>query len=91
MLEKENLIRDISIRIGSRFNLEENIMAFKVTESAEKTTPAKKTIAVTDVKVSELRFIDEIGDITEKVVAELPKGIETVSFKITVELPNENE
>ena len=66
-------------------------MAFKVTESAEKITPAKKTIAVTDVKVSELRFIDETGDITEKVVAELPKGIETVSFKITVELPDENE
>jgi hypothetical protein len=66
-------------------------MAFKVTEIAEKTTPAKKTIAVSDVKVSELRFVDETGDITEKVIAELPEGIETVSFKITVELPDEDE
>lgn len=66
-------------------------MAFKVTEIAEKTTPAKKTIAVSDVKVSDLKFVDESGDITEKVLAELPKGIDLVSFKITVELPNEDE
>lgn len=66
-------------------------MAFKVTEIAEKTTPAKKTIAVSDVKINELKFIDESGDITEKVLAEFPKGIDLVSFKITVEIPNEDE
>ena len=64
-------------------------MAYKISESAEKVVPAKKTISVTDVKVSDLRFVDGTGDITANVINEFPEGIDTVSFKITIELPSE--
>ena len=64
-------------------------MAIKITESAEKITPAKKTVKVTDVFLKDLKFVDEEGDITQQVVDALPKGTEKVSFSITVELPSE--
>lgn len=63
----------------------------KITESAEKITPAKKNILVKDVLVNELKFVDETGDITEQVIEALPAGIETVSFKITLEIPEESD
>ena len=66
-------------------------MAIKVTESAEKITPAKKTVKVTDVYLKDLKFVDEEGDITQKVVDALPEGTEKVSFSITVELPSEED
>lgn len=61
-------------------------MAIKVTESQEKVTPAKKNIKLDDILVSELRFVDETGDITDQVLKALPENVEKVSFKITVEL-----
>lgn len=64
-------------------------MAIKITESAEKITPAKKTVKVTDVFLKDLKFVDEECDITQQVVDALPKGTEKVSFSITVELPSE--
>lgn len=66
-------------------------MAIKITESAEKITPAKKTVKVTDVFLKDLKFVDEEGDITQKVVDALPEGTEKVSFSITVELPSEED
>lgn len=67
-------------------------MAIKISESAEKFTPAKKTVKVTDVFLSELKFVDaEEGDITSKVLEALPDGTEKVSFSITVELPSEED
>lgn len=66
-------------------------MAIKITESAEKITPAKKTVKVTDVYLKDLKFVDEEGDITQQVVDALPSGTEKVSFSITVELPSEED
>lgn len=67
-------------------------MAIKITESAEKITPAKKTVKVTDVLLNELKFVDEEnGDITNQVIEALPEGTEKVSFSITVELPSEED
>ena len=67
-------------------------MAIKISKSAEKFTPAKKTVKITDVLLSELKFVDaEEGDITSKVLEALPKGTEKVSFSITVELPSEED
>lgn len=64
-------------------------MSIKITESCEKFTPAKKNIKVNDVYVKDLRFVDETGDITQEVLAAIPPEIDTVSFKITIELPSE--
>lgn len=66
-------------------------MAIKITESAEKITPAKKTVKVTDVFLKDLKFVDEEGDITQQVIDAMPQGIEKVSFSITVELPSEED
>ena len=63
----------------------------KITESAEKLTPAKKNIQVKDVYVKDLKFVDETGDITQQVIDAIPDGIDMVSFKITIELPDEEE
>lgn len=64
-------------------------MGIKITEIEEKVTSAKKNITIKDVYVQELNFVDETGNITDQVISAIPKGIETVSFKITVELPSE--
>ena len=61
----------------------------KITESQEKLTPAKKSIKLDGIFVKDLKFIDETGDITQQVIDALPEGISQVRFKITVELPSE--
>ena len=66
-------------------------MAIKITESAEKITPVKKTVKVTDVFLKDLKFVDEEGDITQQVIDALPEGTEKVSFSFTVELPSEED
>ena len=66
-------------------------MAIKVTESKERWTPAKKNINLDGIFVKDLKFVDETGDITQQVIDALPEGIEQVGFKITVELPSEDE
>lgn len=71
--------------------MEDLRMAIKVTESQEKVTPAKKNIKLDDILVSELRFVDETGDITDQVLKALPENVEKVSFKITVDLTDTNE
>jgi len=63
----------------------------KITESAEKLTPAKKNIQVKDVYVKDLKFVDETGDITQQVIDAMPDGVDKVSFKITIELLEEPE
>ena len=63
----------------------------KISESAERITPAKKNIQVNDVYAKDLRFIDETGDITQQVIDAMPDGIDKISFKITIELPAEVE
>lgn len=56
-----------------------------------KTTPAKKTITIKDVIVSKMKFVDETGDVTQQILKELPEGTERISFKITVEIPEEEQ
>ena len=63
----------------------------KITESEQKVPPAKKSIKLDGIYVKDLKFVDETGDITQQVIDALPEGTEQVGFKITVELPSEEE
>ena len=65
---------------------------FKIKEVDAKTTPRKKNLELKNISVKDLKLIDtDTGeDITEQVVAEIPKGIETVDFKITFEIDETN-
>ena len=63
----------------------------KITESEQKVTPAKKSIKLDGIYVKDLKFVDETGDITQQVIDALPEGTEQVGFKITVEIPSEEE
>lgn len=63
----------------------------KISESDEKWTPAKKNVKLDGIFVKDLKFVDETGDITQQVIDALPEGTEQVGFKITVEIPSEEE
>ena len=63
----------------------------KITESEEKITPAKKSIKLDGIFVKDLKFVDETGDITQQVIDALPEATEQVGFKITVELPSDED
>lgn len=64
---------------------------FKVKEVESKVTPKKKNLELKNISVRDLKLIDtDTGeDITEKVIAEIPEGIETVDFKLSFELTDE--
>lgn len=66
---------------------------FKVTETEPKINPAKRTLNLKNISVRDLRLVDtDTGeDITETVVSEIPNGIDVVSFKISFELPEDEE
>lgn len=61
----------------------------KVTETPGKTTLAKKNIKLEGIYVNSLKFVDETGDITQDVISEIPEGVEQISFRISVEIPEE--
>ena len=65
---------------------------FKIKEVDAKTTPRKKQLDLKNISVKDLKLIDtDTGeDITEAVIKEIPVGIETVDFKLSFELPNED-
>lgn len=63
----------------------------KPTEISEKLTSAKKSVSLSGITLKKSIFIDETGDITDKVIDALPDGTEEVSFKITVELLSEKQ
>lgn len=63
------------------------MVSIKETES--KVTSAKKNITIKDALVSELRFVDESGDVTEQVLFAIPSEFKTINIKITLELPDE--
>lgn len=63
------------------------MVSIKETES--KVTAAKKNITIKDAIVSELRFVDESGDVTEQVLSAIPEGFKTINVKIPIELPDE--
>lgn len=65
---------------------------FKIKEVDAKTTPRKKNLELKNISVKDLKLIDtDTGeDITEVVIKEIPVGIETVDFKLSFELPDED-
>ena len=65
---------------------------FKIKEVDAKTTPRKKQLDLKNISVKDLKLIDtDTGeDITEAVIKEIPVGIETVDFKLSFELPDED-
>ena len=66
---------------------------FKIKETEAKLSPKKKTLELKNISVMDLKLVDtDTGeDITEQVIAEIPTGIDTVDFKLTFELPDEEE
>lgn len=65
---------------------------FKIKEVDAKTTPRKKQLDLKNISVKDLKLIDtDTGeDITEVVIKEIPVGIETVDFKLSFELSDED-
>ena len=65
---------------------------FKIKEVDAKTTPRKKNLELKNISVKDLKLIDtDTGeDITEAVIKEIPVGIETVDFKLSFALPDED-
>lgn len=62
------------------------MVSIKETES--KITSAKKNITIKDAFVSELRFVDETGNVTDQVLSAIPAEFKTINIKITLELPD---
>lgn len=60
-----------------------------IKETESKITCAKKNITIKDALVSELRFVDESGDVTDQVLSAIPEDFKTINVKITLELPDE--
>ena len=65
---------------------------FKIKEVDAKTTPRKKQLDLKNISVKDLKLIDtDTGeDITDAVIKEIPVGIDTVDFKLSFELPDED-
>ena len=65
----------------------------KIKEIEAKTSPKKKQIELKNISVENLKLVDtDTGeDITKEVIDAIPLGIETVDFKLTFELPDEEE
>ena len=64
---------------------------FKIKEIEAKTSPKKKQLDLKNISVKDLKLIDtDTGeDITDAVIKEIPAGIETVDFKLSFELPDD--
>lgn len=63
----------------------------KINETPEKLNPRKRNIQLKNISLHNLNLFDtDTGEnITQEVIDALPKGTETVNFKITVDLPEE--
>lgn len=63
----------------------------KINETPEKLNPRKRNIQLKNISLHDLNlFNTDTGEnITQEVIDALPKGTETVNFKITVDLPEE--
>ena len=63
----------------------------KISETEEKITAPKKTIKLDGISVKDLKFIDaETGeDLSQQVIDAIP--FDQIGFKITFELPSEDE
>lgn len=63
----------------------------KINETPEKLNPRKRNIQLKNISLHDLNIIDtDTGEnITQEVIDALPKGTETIDFKITDDLPEE--
>lgn len=63
----------------------------KINETPEKLNPRKRNIQLKNISLYDLNLIDtDTGEnITQEVIDALPKGTETIDFKISVEIPEE--
>lgn len=51
----------------------------------------KRILKLTNISVKESKFVDDEGDVTNELIEALPEGVETVDFKITIELNSDDE
>ena len=63
----------------------------KINETPEKLNPRKRNIQLKNISLHDLNLIDtDTGEnITQEVIDALPEGTETIDFKISVELLEE--
>ena len=54
------------------------------------TATKKRIIKLTNISVADSKFVDEDGDVTDKILDALPDGVETVDFKITIDLGDDD-
>ena len=58
----------------------------QIKDIESKVSNAKKNITIKNAVVKELRFVDETGDVTNQVLEAIPKNIETITVKISIDL-----
>lgn len=63
----------------------------KINETPEKLNPRKINTQLKNISLKDLHLIDtDTGeDVTQEVIDTLPEGTETIDFKITKDLPEE--
>lgn len=62
-----------------------------VKETKGSVTAPKRNITVKGAIVKDLRFVDETGDVTSQVLEKIPKDLETINVKISIELDSDAE
>lgn len=64
----------------------------QVKETPSKVTPSKKVITLKNISVESLRLIDtDTGeDVAQQLIDALPDEVDTIDFKISVELDDED-
>lgn len=64
----------------------------QVKETPSKVTPSKKVITFKNISVENLRLIDtDTGeDVAQQLIDALPDGVNTIDFKISVKLDDED-
>ena len=66
-------------------------MSVTVKNTESKVTAPKRTITVKGAVVNDLRFVDETGDVTSQVLEQIPKDLQFIDVKISIELDSESE
>lgn len=62
----------------------------QIKDSDARTIAKKRTIKFTGVYIEDGKLVDENGSIAEQLEPELPKWIDTIDFKITFDLPDDD-
>lgn len=62
-------------------------MAVKIVNTEAKVSAPKRTITIKGAIIDKLRFVDDTGDVTDKVFEQIPDDLDTIDVKISLELP----